>query len=77
MVYASIRSWGMAHVILEKRSTMTNRCSFPAAARVRGPSRSMHKSFSGSVGANVLREFVLRHLPTRFRAHCVQLATKA
>ena len=55
MVSASIRSRGMARVILEKRSTMTKRCSFPAAVRGRGPSRSMHKSVCGSVGGNVLR----------------------
>jgi len=54
MVSASIRWRGMARVILEKRSTMTNRCSFPAAFRGRGPSRSIHRSVSGSVEGKVL-----------------------
>jgi len=67
----------MARVISENRSTMTNKCSFPAAVRGRGPTKFMHRSFSGSIVGKVLREFVLRRSPTRFLAHCVQLATKA
>jgi len=55
MVYASIHWRGMARVILEKRSTMTNRCSFPAAVRGRWPSRSIHRSVSGSVGGKFMR----------------------
>jgi len=55
MVSASILWRKMARVILEKRSTMTNRCSFHAAVRRRGPSRSIHRSGSGFVGGKVLR----------------------
>jgi len=75
MVSVSIHERVMARIILEKQSTMKNRYSFSAAGWGREKSRSRHTFVSSSVGGNVLRYFVLRRLPTRYRAHCMQLAT--